>query len=142
MSNVNYLPEPAIPVDRTYGGNAAFHNFYNDYSHITDANLRRRLALSEVDKIPFGWVCETYTCECKVYALMPTQYHVRAVVVAGIGFFTDSYDIFAINLITAMLGMVFWQGAPNVGDNYGGNYGILPTNVGHSVSRSELSLLE
>lgn len=30
---------------------------------------------------------------------------------AGIGFFTDSYDIFAINLVTAILGMVYWQGA-------------------------------
>jgi len=53
------LPEPAIPVGKgakkTYGGNAAFHNFYNDYSHIEDPNLRRRLALSEVDRIPFGW---------------------------------------------------------------------------------------
>lgn len=52
---MNYLPEPAISLGRTRGGNAAFHNFNNDYSHITDANLRRRLALSEVDKIPFGW---------------------------------------------------------------------------------------
>jgi hypothetical protein len=50
------LPEPALPPStRTYGGNAAFHNFYNDYTHISDPNLRRRLALSEVDKIPFGW---------------------------------------------------------------------------------------
>lgn len=55
IMDVNYLPEPAIPLGRTRGGNAAFHNFNNDYSHITDANLRRRLALSEVDKIPFGW---------------------------------------------------------------------------------------
>jgi PHS family inorganic phosphate transporter-like MFS transporter len=58
------LPEPelALPAaPRTYGGNAAFHNFYNDYSHITDPNLRRRLALSEVDKIPFGW------CGCFIY---------------------------------------------------------------------------
>lgn len=39
---------------RTYGGNGAFHNFYNDYSHIADPNLRRRLALSEIDKVPFG----------------------------------------------------------------------------------------
>lgn len=87
---MDYLPEPAIaaPQYLTYGGNSAFHNFNNDYSHINDPNLRRRLALAEVDKVPFGW------------------YHVRAVVVAGIGFFTDSYDIFAINLITSMLGMV------------------------------------
>jgi PHS family inorganic phosphate transporter-like MFS transporter len=55
------LPEPALPLrnERTYGGNAAFHNFHNDYTHIRDPNLRRRLALSEVDKIPFGWYAES-----------------------------------------------------------------------------------
>ncbi|KAB8298697.1 hypothetical protein EYC80_000872 [Monilinia laxa] len=112
---MDLLPESALPLPKlntkTYGGNAAFHNFNNDYSHIANPNLRRRLALSEIDKIPFGW------------------YHVRAVVVAGIGFFTDSYDIFAINLITAMLGMVFWQGAPSTG----GNFGVLPTNINTAI---------
>ncbi|TKA70540.1 Repressible high-affinity phosphate permease [Cryomyces minteri] len=78
---------------RTAGGNAAFHNFHNDYAHIADPNERRRLALAEIDKAPFGW------------------YHVRAVVVAGIGFFTDAYDIFAIGLVTSMLGVVYWQTA-------------------------------
>ena len=78
---------------KTSGGNAAFHNFHNDYAHITDPNERRRLALAEIDKAPFGW------------------YHIRAVIVAGIGFFTDAYDIFAINLVTAMLGVVYWQTA-------------------------------
>lgn len=76
---------------KTAGGNSAFHNFHNDYVHIEDPNERRRLALAEIDKAPFGW------------------YHVRAVIVAGIGFFTDAYDIFAINLVTAMLGVVFWH---------------------------------
>ena len=51
------------------------------------------MALAEIDKAPFGW------------------YHVRAVVVAGIGFFTDAYDIFAINLVTGMLGVVYWHTA-------------------------------
>jgi PHS family inorganic phosphate transporter-like MFS transporter len=83
--------EQELRIIRTQGGNAAFHNFHNDYSHIQDPNKRRRLALSEIDKVPFGW------------------YHVRAVTVAGIGFFTDSYDIFAINLAVQMLGMAFWQ---------------------------------
>lgn len=78
---------------KTAGGNAAFHNFHNDYAHIADPNERRRLALAEIDKAPFGW------------------YHIRAIVVAGIGFFTDAYDIFAINLVTAMLGVVYWQDA-------------------------------
>ncbi len=62
-------------VQKTAGGNSAFHNFHNDFAHITDPNERRRLALAEIDKAPFGW------------------YHVRACVVAGIGFFTDSYDV-------------------------------------------------
>ena len=78
---------------KTSGGNAAFHNFHNDYAHIADPNERRRLALAEIDKAPFGW------------------YHIRAVVVAGIGFFTDAYDIFAINLVTGMLGVVYWHNA-------------------------------
>ncbi|KAF2144444.1 uncharacterized protein K452DRAFT_295893 [Aplosporella prunicola CBS 121167] len=80
-------------VHKTAGGNAAFHNFHNDYAHIADPNERRRLALAEIDKAPFGW------------------YHVRAIVVAGIGFFTDAYDIFAINLVTPMLGIVYWHAA-------------------------------
>ncbi|CAJ2513639.1 Uu.00g017580.m01.CDS01 [Anthostomella pinea] len=115
------LPEPMSPVtyERTYGGNRAFHNFFNDFNHIQDPNLRRRLALSEIDKIPFGW------------------YHVRAVLVAGIGFFLDSYDIFAINLVTALLGVVFWHGSPEDASNgYGGNHGLLPTPVSQTLKAS------
>lgn len=112
---MNVPPETALPFSKhntkTCGGNAAFHNFNNDYSHIVNPNYRRRLALAEIDKVPFGW------------------YHVRAVVVAGIGFFTDSYDIFAINLITSMLGMVYWQGPPSTG----GNHGILPTGINTAI---------
>ncbi len=80
-----------LRIPHTPGGNAAFHNFHNDFSHILDPNQRRRLALSEIDKIPFGW------------------YHVRAIAVAGAGFFADSYDLFAINLAIQMLGISFWQ---------------------------------
>jgi PHS family inorganic phosphate transporter-like MFS transporter len=65
----------AIKANKTVGGNNAFHNFNNDFAHIQDPNERRRLALAEIDKAPFGW------------------YHVRACVVAGVGFFTDSYDV-------------------------------------------------
>lgn len=77
----------------TEGGNSAFHNHHNDFAHVEDPLERRRLALAEIDNAKFGW------------------YHVRAIVVAGVGFFTDSYDIFAINLASAMLGIVFWQDA-------------------------------
>ncbi|OAL47166.1 inorganic phosphate transporter 1-6 /Pi cotransporter [Pyrenochaeta sp. DS3sAY3a] len=76
-------------VQNTAGGNSAFHNFHNDFAHIEDPNERRRLALAEIDKAPFGW------------------YHVRAILVAGTGFFTDSYDIFCVSLLTIMLGIVY-----------------------------------
>src|SRR5436190_22865913 len=78
---------------RTAGGNWAFKNYHNQFAHVLDVNKRRRLALAEIDKGEFGWR------------------HVRAVAVAGVGFFTDAYDIFAINLASAMLGVVFWQDA-------------------------------
>ncbi|KAJ8128602.1 hypothetical protein O1611_g5030 [Lasiodiplodia mahajangana] len=81
----------------------AYHNFHNDFLHIQDPNERRRLALAEIDKAPFGW------------------YHVRACVVAGVGFFTDSYDIFVVSLLNVMLGIVYFQDAkgklPQASDN-------------------------
>ncbi|KAM0208712.1 hypothetical protein ACHAPA_006847 [Fusarium lateritium] len=113
------LPPPASgsQQDRTWGGNNAFHNFFNDFSHIPDPNLRRRLALSEIDKVPFG------------------AYHVRAVLVAGVGFFLDSYDIFAINLITILLGVVFW-GDKNPQNGFSGNDGYLPDRVNQAFKAS------
>jgi len=89
-------------VAKTSGGNNAFHNFHNDFAHVADLNERRRLALAEVDRAPFGW------------------YHVRACVVAGVGFFTDSYDIFAVSMLTIMLGIVYFPGKgsmPTSSDN-------------------------
>jgi PHS family inorganic phosphate transporter-like MFS transporter len=83
--------DPA-PVIKTAGGNAAFHNFHNDFAHIRDPNERRRLALAEIDKAPFGW------------------YHVRACVVAGVGFFTDSYDIFVVSFLSTLIGIVYFHG--------------------------------
>jgi len=84
---------------RTPGGNSAFKNYNNDLSHITNFDERKRQALANVDNAPFSW------------------YHVRAIIVAGIGFFTDSYDIFAINLVDAMLGLVYWSDS---------NKGVIP----------------
>ncbi|KAF5677356.1 phosphate permease [Fusarium heterosporum] len=88
--------------NKTAGGNSAFHNFNNDFAHVADPNERRRLALAEIDKAPFGW------------------YHVRACVVAGVGFFTDSYDIFVVSMLTIMLGIVYHPGSgklPTSSDN-------------------------
>ncbi|KAK9413835.1 putative Major facilitator superfamily (MFS) profile domain-containing protein [Seiridium unicorne] len=95
------------PVAKTSGGNAAYHNYHNDFVHVQDPNERRRLALAEIDKAPFGW------------------YHVRAIVVAGVGFFTDSYDIFAVSLLTTMLGIVYFPSA-----------GALPTSSDSAIKLS------
>lgn len=54
---------------------------------------------------------------------------------AGVGFFLDSYDIFAINLITTLLGMVFWSGE-DTHDGYGGNNGILPNPIHQALKAS------
>ncbi|KAI1462058.1 phosphate permease [Annulohypoxylon moriforme] len=94
-------------AQKTSGGNNAYHNFHNDFVHIQDPNERRRLALAEIDKAPFGW------------------YHVRACIVAGIGFFTDSYDIFAVSLLNTMLGIVYYPGK-----------GSLPTSSDNAIKLS------
>ncbi|KAK3077501.1 hypothetical protein LTS18_010076, partial [Coniosporium uncinatum] len=76
-------------------GSSAYRDVPDVYRHITDPNEKRRLALAEIDKAPFGW------------------YHVRMVVVTGVGFFTDAYSIFAINLTTIMFGIIYWQDSNN-----------------------------
>jgi len=50
---------------------------------------RRRAALAEVDNAKFSW------------------FHAKVCVVAGVGFFTDAYDIFAINIASTMLGYLY-----------------------------------
>lgn len=77
----------------TKGGNAAFHNFINDFADVEDPLERKRLALEKIDNADFSW------------------YHVRAIMVAGVGFMTDSYDIFAINMSVPMMAYVFWAGS-------------------------------
>ncbi|CCF55727.1 hypothetical protein KAFR_0A02910 [Kazachstania africana CBS 2517] len=76
----------------TEGGNAMFHNYINDFAHIDDPLQRRKLALQEIDNQKFGWPA------------------VRTILIAGVGFLTDSYDIFAINLGVSMLSYVYWNG--------------------------------
>ncbi|ORY06361.1 MFS general substrate transporter [Basidiobolus meristosporus CBS 931.73] len=42
-----------------------------------------------------------------------TGWHLRAIIVAGIGFFTDAYDIFIINLAVPMMGYVYYTNNNN-----------------------------
>ena len=70
----------------------------------------RQRALEEIDNAKFGW------------------YHVRAIMVAGSGFFTDAYDIFSINMgmlfpynlkliliVSTLLGYVYYRNATDEG---------------------------
>lgn len=62
------------------------------YGATTNLNERRRVALAEVDNAKFSW------------------FHVKVCLVAGVGFFTDAYDLFAINIASTMLGQVYGAG--------------------------------
>ncbi|CAI5756863.1 unnamed protein product [Candida verbasci] len=75
-----------------FGGKTAFKDYLGKFADVEDPLERRRLALEEIDKAGFGW----------------TQ--VKMIMIAGVGFMTDSYDIFAINLGIQMLAYVFWRG--------------------------------
>ncbi|KAM5544522.1 hypothetical protein V8D89_001420 [Ganoderma adspersum] len=58
-------------------------------SGVYDLNRKRKVTLAEVDRAKFSW------------------FHVRVCLVAGVGFLTDAYDIFAINIVSVMLGYVY-----------------------------------
>src|SRR4051794_26107900 len=64
-------------------------------SNIQDHDEKRRVALAEIDNAPFGW------------------FHVRTCLVAGIGFFTDAYDLFAINIVSSMLAYTYYRNNGN-----------------------------
>ncbi|KMZ61509.1 Phosphate transporter [Zostera marina] len=55
-------------------------------------------------------------------------YHFKAIVIAGMGFFTDAYDLFTISLITKLLGRIYYyvDGSSKPGS--------LPPNVGAAVN--------
>ncbi|KAI0339734.1 phosphate transporter [Trametopsis cervina] len=66
-----------------------------DYSGFA-LSSHRMLALREVDNATFSW------------------FHFRVCLIAGVGFFTDAYDIFSINIASTMLQFVY---AGSVGGN-------------------------
>ncbi|OAL26342.1 hypothetical protein AYO22_04260 [Fonsecaea multimorphosa] len=73
----------------------AFRDLEDEYKHIQDPTLRRRLILRDINERSFS------------------RAHVRAILVAGTGFLTDSYDIFAINLVSDMIGFCYFPGHGN-----------------------------
>ncbi|KAJ9093233.1 hypothetical protein QFC19_008439 [Naganishia cerealis] len=70
---------------------------------------RRRAALEEIDNASFN------------------RFHVKACAVAGVGFFTDAYDIFAISMAATMIGYVYGHGGKN------SNNQDLGIKVAHSI---------
>lgn len=55
-------------------------------------------------------------------------YHFMAIVIAGMGFFTDAYDLFCIALVTKLLGRIYYS------DPSLPNPGTLPPNVSAAVN--------
>ncbi|WWC66455.1 phosphate:H+ symporter [Kwoniella pini CBS 10737] len=76
---------------------------------VVSAGERRRAALAEVDEAKFSW------------------FHAKACIVAGVGFFTDAYDIFSISIAATMIGYVYHAGGANTANQ---DLGI---KVAHSI---------
>ncbi|XP_057473537.1 inorganic phosphate transporter 1-4 [Actinidia eriantha] len=55
-------------------------------------------------------------------------YHFTAIIIAGMGFFTDAYDLFCISMVTKLLGRIYYHvdGSPKPG--------TLPPNVSAAVN--------
>ncbi|KAH8823868.1 phosphate transporter [Flagelloscypha sp. PMI_526] len=70
---------------------------------------RRREKLKKVDDAKFS------------------RFHVKIIIVAGIGFFTDAYDIFAISIASEMIGYIY-------GAHQGLNRGVSSLTTGQSLS--------
>ncbi|KAF2313978.1 hypothetical protein GH714_021237 [Hevea brasiliensis] len=55
-------------------------------------------------------------------------YHFTAIVIAGMGFFTDAYDLFCISIVTKLLGRIYYT------DIHKEKPGTLPPNVAAAVN--------
>ncbi|KAL3717323.1 hypothetical protein ACJRO7_008837 [Eucalyptus globulus] len=55
-------------------------------------------------------------------------YHFTAIIIAGMGFFTDAYDLFCISLVTKLLGRIYYH------VDGGAKPGTLPPNVAAAVN--------
>lgn len=81
-----------MSTPKTNGGKTAFKDYVGKFAHIEDPLERKRLALEDIDNSGFGW----------------TQ--IKMILIAGVGFGTDAYDIFAINLGVTIMAHVYWGG--------------------------------
>ncbi|KAJ1908435.1 hypothetical protein LPJ81_000051 [Coemansia sp. IMI 209127] len=93
------------PSEYVVGSDESQGKQYSHQAAANEAHIARRQALDELDNAKFGW------------------FHVKACMVAGVGFFTDSYDIFAINLCSLIMGYVYYADAEGSAKN------TTPTNI-------------
>jgi len=66
------LPPPKLHFHKI--GSSAYRDVPDVYRHITDPNEKRRLALAEIDKAPFGW----YHVRMVVVTVRPVFTHLSA----------------------------------------------------------------
>lgn len=60
-------------------------------------------------------------------------YHFKAIVIAGMGFFTDAYDLFVISVLTKLLGRIYYYDPTN-----STKPGVLPVSVNSAVLATAL----
>ncbi|KAL7279329.1 hypothetical protein ACG7TL_007170 [Trametes sanguinea] len=93
------MPDVPVSVEnikaRSLDARSGVHHA-DKHSRTVPAVLRlnedRRALLTEIDNAKFSW------------------FHVKVAFVSGAGFFTDAYDIFAINIVSVMLGYLYGSG--------------------------------
>jgi PHS family inorganic phosphate transporter-like MFS transporter len=54
-------------------------------------------------------------------------YHFTAIIIAGMGFFTDAYDLFSISVVTKLLGRIYYEPIKN-------KPGVLPPGVSSAIT--------
>jgi PHS family inorganic phosphate transporter-like MFS transporter len=81
------------------------------------AGARRRAALAEVNEAKFSrFHVKTCIVAGALFLIEPLMVFVAVhelTPVAGVGFFTDAYDIFSISIVALMIGYVYHQGGSN-----------------------------
>jgi MFS transporter, PHS family, inorganic phosphate transporter len=58
------------------------------------------------------------------------MYHMKTIVIIGMGFFTDAYDLFYISSVSKLLGCIYYEDA-NLNT---GKPGSLPKNINNMVT--------
>ncbi|PSR93274.1 Inorganic phosphate transporter 1-3 like [Actinidia chinensis var. chinensis] len=61
-------------------------------------------------------------------------YHFKAIVIAGMGFFTDAYDLFCINAVTKLIGRLYYYDPSHHDAGKGPSPGTLPHNINNAIT--------